>query len=157
MTIRNKELHRLQLIIGVMLSIIVFVCAQAVSPWYYFGFILVVLVVTKTAGVQFDATNNRYRKYVHFCFMTGGTWKAIGENKVLVILVKHGVQTTQGTMMAGSLKTKGGFSELYLMDESHGRRFFIDASENHERLELRAKELSVLTGLNIEPYHPRVI
>lgn len=155
MTIRNKELHKLYIIIGIIMTLVILFFSQAVSKWFYIGYLFVVAIMSNTTGVEFDIKNKLYRKYKHFCFWTSGEWKAIGENKELVILVKHGVQSTTGTMMTGSLKTKGGFSELYLMDESHLRRFFIASSENHKSIELLSNKLSQLLEIEIKPYRPK--
>lgn len=155
MTIINRELHKLNIIIGVLLLPVVLVLALSMGDLYYLGLLVVLAVVTKTAGVQFDAKNRRYRKYTHFCGWTRGQWKNIGEKKELVILVKHGKQTTLGTMSTGEWITEGGFSELYLMDEHHLRRFFIDASENHESIELKAHKLSQLLDIEVKPFWPR--
>lgn len=154
-TIRNKELHKLYIIIGIILSLINLLFSLAVSNWFYLSFLFVGAIMSNTTGVQFDIKNKLYRKYKHFCCWTRGEWKSIGENKELVILVKHGVQTTTGTMMTGSLKTKGGFSELYLMDESHLRRLFIASSENHKSIELLSNKLSQLLEIEINPYKPK--
>jgi hypothetical protein len=155
MTIKNKELHKLYLIIGFVMSLVILLISQTVSNWFYLGFPIVIAIMSNTSGVQFDFKNKMYRKYKHFCFWTRGEWKSIGNNKELVVLVKHGVQTTAGTMMTASLKTKGGFSELYLMDESHLRRFFIDSSEDHNSVELLANKLGELLEIEVKPYRPR--
>jgi hypothetical protein len=155
MKIRNKELQKLYTISGIFLSIGCLLLTLLVSYWFNIGLLLVVAILTSSTGVEFDIETKRYRKYTHFSFWTSGEWKNIGENKELVILVKSGIQTTSGTMMTGSLETKLGFSELYLMDESHLRRFFIDSSENHTSIEKLAGELSGLLKLEINPYQPR--
>jgi len=154
-TIRNRELHRLYIIVGILLSLIILLFSQAVSNWFYLGILIVAVIVTNTSGVQFDPVNRKYRKYKHLCLYTWGEWKDIGANKNLVVLVKHGVQTTTGTMMTASLKTKGGFSELYLMDESHSRRFFISSSESHKTIDSLAINLSDLLKIELKPYNPR--
>jgi hypothetical protein len=155
MKIINKELQKLNIISGIILSIGCLLLTLLLSYWFNIGFLLIVAILTSSKGVEFDIETKRYRKYAHFCFWTRGEWKNIGEKKELVILVKSGVQTTSGTMMTGSLETKLGFSELYLMDESHLRRFFIDSSENHASIEKLASELSGLLRLEIMPYQPR--
>lgn len=155
MIIINKELQKLYIIISIILLLVFVILTQTISYWFNIGFLFVVAILTSSTGVEFDVETNRYRKYSHFCFWTRGEWKNIGENKELVILVKSGIQTTSGTMMTGSMETKLGFSELYLMDESHLRRFYIDSAENHASIEKLASKLSGLLKLEIKPYQPR--
>jgi hypothetical protein len=155
MKIINKELQKLNMIISIILLLVFVILTQTISYWFCFGFLSVEAILTSSTGVEFDVETKRYRKYSHFCFWTRGEWKNIGENKELVVLVKSGIQTTSGTMMTGSMETKLGFSELYLMDESHLRRFYIDSSENHASIEKLASELSGLLKLEIKPYQPR--
>ena len=154
-TFRNKELHRLNIMVGIMLALIFTFFAFSFHPWMFSGLILSFIVGSKNAGVEFDSENNTYRKYDEILFSRKGTWKSIGKNKDLVILVKHGVQTTIGTMAVATVKRKGGFSELYLMDSSHIHRFFIDSSENHGKIERKAKMLSDKMGLTVKPYRPK--
>ena len=58
MTIINRELIKLNIIIGIILTPIVIVIALSAGDVYYLGFLLVLAIVTKTSGVQFDAKNN---------------------------------------------------------------------------------------------------
>jgi hypothetical protein len=151
----NKELYKLSLLIAVFVALASLFFAKVVDPSYCFGLILSLLVLTYSQGVEFDPVNKRYRNYKSFLFMRKGVWKEIGENKELVVLVKHGTKSTTGTMMTASLKIKGGFSELYLMNATHTNRFFIDSSENHEQIDHRAFVLSQQLGLPIRPFSPR--
>jgi hypothetical protein len=155
MTIRNRELHRLFIVVGVLLALVTLLFSPIIGNWVYLGIPLGLVVISNTTGVQFDLGNRKYRKYSHICFWTRGEWKDIGSNKNLVILVKHGVKSTTGTLMTNTLKIKGGFSELYLMDETHIRRFFIDSSENHEAIETLALKLSESLNTEIKPYTPK--
>jgi len=156
MKIRNKELHRLFIIAAILFALMSVFFTIAVSSWFYVGLPLAMVIMGNSSGVQFDIDERRYRNYKRFCFWTYGEWKNIGENKNLVVLVKHGVQTTAGTMLTGSLETKGGFSELYLMDGSHINRFFIDSSGNHKKIDLLAIELSQLLNVQIKTYNPEI-
>ena len=45
-------------------------------------------------------------------------------------------------MAVATVKRRGGFSELYLMDSNHIRRFFIDSLGNHGKIDTKAKLLS---------------
>jgi|SRR5690554_828609 len=155
MTIRNKELYRLNIIIGIVLSILVLLFSMGFSGWFSIGFILVAIILGKTKGVQFDIKNRRYRKYSQLFMRKTGTWKEIENNIDLVILMKHGVKSTTGTMLTSTLKVKGNFSELYLMDKSHTQRFFIDSSENHDYIKSLAYELSSLLNIKIESFNPK--
>lgn len=153
-TIRNKELHRLFIVVGVLLMLVLLLFSQ-INSWVYLCIPFVLMVVSNTSGVQFDADNRKYRMYKHFLFWTRGEWKDLGDNKNLVVLVKHGTKSTTGTLMTNTLKIKGGFSELYLMDETHTRRFFIDSSENHDAIESLAKELCEGLKVDLKPFNPK--
>lgn len=155
MTIRNKELYRLNIILGIVLSVLVFLFSMGFSGWFSIGFILVAIVLGKTKGVEFDIKNRKYRKYSQLFMRRTGTWKEIEDKIDLVILVKHGVKSTTGTMLTSTLKVKGNFSELYLMDKSYTQRFFIDSSENHDYIKSLAHELSSLLSIKVESFNPK--
>jgi hypothetical protein len=153
-TIRNKELHRLYIVVGILLLFVVLLFSQ-INSWIYLSIPFIWMIISNTSGVQFDSENRKYRRYKHFLFWTRGEWKDLGNNKNLVVLVKHGTKSTTGTLMTHTLKIKGGFSELYLMDETHTRRFFIDSSENHEAIESSAKELSESLNVEMKSFNPK--
>ena len=157
MIIRNKELYRLNIILGIVLSIFILLVSVGFSEWFLIGFIFVAVILGKTKGVQFDFENRKYRKYSRFFIWRTGVWKEVGKNVDLVLLVKHGVKSTSGTMLTSSLKVRGGFSELYFMDKSHTQRFFIDSSENHEYIETLTNGLNSELKIKIEMFNPRHI
>ncbi|PWH85084.1 hypothetical protein [Brumimicrobium oceani] len=155
MTIRNKELFRLNIILGIVLLILILLFSLGFSAWFSIGFVFVSIIWGKSKGVEFDFKNRKYRKYSQLFIWKTGDWKEITDKIDLVILVKHGVKSTSGTMLTSSLKIKGGFSELYFMDESHTQRFYIASSENHEYIESLADDLSSRLMIPIAAYKPR--
>lgn len=153
-TIRNREIYKLQIIASSVVALFIFFLS-VYSLWGLFGFLLVILLLTRTTGVELDVKNKKFRKYTSFLNTRKGYWKPIKEGMHLVIMIKRGVKTTTGTLATSSLKTKGGFSELYLMNATQTYRFYINSSENHEMIENQAKELSKRLGVTIEKYNPR--
>lgn len=155
MTIRNKELSRLNIIMGIVLLILILLFSVGFSTWFSIGFVLVSIIWGKSKGVEFDFKKRKYRKYSQLFIWKTGVWKEITDKIDLVILVKHGVKSASGTMLTSSLKIKGGFSELYFMDESHTQRFFIDSSGNPEYIEKLSDELSSKLNIQIKSYSPK--
>lgn len=155
MTIRNKELYRLNIIIGIVLSILVLLFSMGFSAWFSIGFVLMSIIWGKSKVVEFDFKNRKYCKYSQLFIWKTGVWKEITDKIDQVILVKHGVKSTSGTMLTSTLTVKGGFSELYFMDESHTQRFYISSSENHEYIESLADDLSSRLKNPIAAFKPR--
>ncbi len=151
----NKELYKLNILIAVFIFLAALFFGIVVHPAYLVLTLLAFVVLTFYQGVEFNPSTKQYRNYKSFLFKRLGEWKDLGEDNELVVLVKHGVKSTTGTMMTASLKTKGGFSELYLMNSNHTRRFFVDSSENHDQIDKRALALSKQLGLPVRPFSPK--
>lgn len=154
-TIKNKEVQNLNRVISAVLLLVTFILMNLLSVWSVFGLLVVFIVLTKQTGVQFNIDNRRYRNFSKLLFSYNGEWKELKNNKRFVILKKHGSKKTLGTMATSSYETKGSFSELYLMDISHTRRFYVDSSTSTSEIKALAKKLSEQLAVSIEVFNPK--
>jgi|GEM_PF-2200178 len=153
-TVRNKEVHKIYILLGVFLILVTFLFLNLAGPWILLLIPIACVLATNTSGVQFDVNSRQYRKYKHFMFRTVGEWKNLSPNLELVILSKIGSKVTSGTRLTGTLETKGNFYELYLMDSNHLKRFFISSSTNKKEITAITQNIHNKLDIPISSYNP---
>lgn len=155
-TVKNDELALLNRIIAICVAFFSLFLGTLVSFWFFAGFLLVILVIRRSSGVQFDVTNRKYRKFENLGLWTQGQWKELGTTKNFVVLVKHGVKTTYSIDRNDDYQASGYYCELYLMDDRHINRLFVDSSGDHEEIEKLAISLSQRLEVDLKPYQPNI-
>lgn len=152
-TIPNRELFRINLVIAIIVGLLL-LFFTIITYFVLFGFIPIALILTKTTGAEIDPNRMRYRKYSSLLWFKHGKWKRIPLGASLVILTKHGVKSTKGTMLGGEYRAPGVFHELYLMSRSHRSRFYLDSSSNTKRIKRLANDISEKCEVPIQRYNP---
>lgn len=153
-SIRNKELQRLNTIIGMLLAMLTLLfCALSI----YFGFMLLIafVIMSKATGVEIDFETSRYRSYKSIIGRRTGEWKTIPENAELIVITKQGAQSTTGTNGTSDLKTKAQFYELYLMDKTHQNRFYLYSTENKKSMDILVQVITENSNLTLGVYSPK--
>lgn len=152
-TIPNRELFRINLVIAVIVSLLL-ILFSIMTHFVLFGFIPIFLILTKTTGAEIDPKRMRYRKYNSLLWLKHGKWKRIPLGASLVILTKHGSKTTKGSIIGGEYRAQGIFHELYLMSRSHRSRFYLDSGSNPKRIKRLANDISEKCEVPIQRYNP---
>ncbi len=115
------------------------------------GIVLILFIMGKSSGVEFDFSNHVYRIYKQNIFGKKGKWKCLDPFTDVVILKKKGGKIAQS--LTGDNTLTGQYMELYLMYPDHRKRLFICATENTDEIKSRL-EVFTKNGFQYVKYDP---
>lgn len=153
-TVRNKELYKINLIVGISILVISLILASGTSLFFLFGMIITAIALSLYNGVEINSNKHEYRNFKSYFGIRKGKWNKIPNGASLVILSKHGKQTASGGRGAQEINRTTVYYELYLMNENHRNRFFIHNSEEKIEIETLARKISEQSKIEIKKYSP---
>ena len=122
-------------------------------PWLFILILILPMILMVREGVEFDIEQGTYRRYKQFV-KKKGEWKPLNQFSKVILKPTRGQRHMYHVYSATHKRYDEFIHDVYLMSENHGKRLFIRTCKRKSSAKKLAEELSLLTGFDIEKYHP---
>ena len=118
-------------------------------------FILLLIYVLSSEGVQIDLANNQYKIYTQYLWLKKGKWKSMkGYTSICVLKKRIAYSQVSRSMRTNNFTT--GVTAIYLLDKTHRHKILIGHKPGYHQAIKRANELAAILNKPYEDYQPLI-